>query len=185
MSNINRRNLTLKLYRFAPVILLFVSVLNNFDFNYLGLKYFSFNFSYILIFYYSLKKSESLGYTYIFIAGLFNDVIVGTPIGLSSLMYLILCVASSYLRNITLRPNLAKDCIFFLMTILIINSLLFVALNFIFNYEIDYFNQIINIVYTFLFYFLFSHLFNFFENYIVGSNNVRWKLWSKKNPNYQ
>ena len=173
MSNINRRNLTLKLYRFAPVILLFVSVLNNFDFNYLGLKYFSFNFSYILIFYYSLKKSESLGYTYIFIAGLFNDVIVGTPIGLSSLMYLILCVASSYLRNITLRPNLAKDCIFFLITILIINSLLFVALNFIFNYEIDYFNQIINIVYTFLFYFLFSHLFNFFENYIVGSNNVR------------
>ena len=173
MSNINRRNLTLKLYRFAPVILLFVSVLNNFDFNYLGLKYFSFNFSYILIFYYSLKKSESLGYIVIFIAGLFNDVIVGTPIGLSSLMYLILCIASSYLRNITLRPNLAKDCIFFLITILIINSLLFVALNFIFNYEIDYFNQIINIVYTFLFYFIFSNLFNFFENYIVGSNNVR------------
>jgi len=173
VSNINRRNLTLKLYRFAPVILLFVSVLNNFDFNYLGLKYFSFNFSYILIFYYSLKKSESLGYIVIFIAGLFNDVIVGTPIGLSSLMYLILCVASSYLRNITLRPNLAKDCIFFLITILIINSLLFVALNFIFNYEIDYFNQIINIVYTFLFYFIFSNLFNFFENYIVGSNNVR------------
>ena len=53
-----------------PLILLFVSVLNNFDFNYLGLKYFSFNFSYILIFYYSLKKSESLGYIYIFIAGL-------------------------------------------------------------------------------------------------------------------
>jgi len=185
VSNINHRYLTLKLYRFAPVILLFVSVLNDFDFNYLGLKYFSFNFSYILIFYYSLKKSESLGYIVIFIAGLFNDVIVGTPIGLSSLMYLILCVASSYLRNITLRPNLAKDCIFFLITILIINSLLFVALNFIFNYEIDYFNQIINIVYTFLFYFLFSHLFNFFENYIVGSNNVRWKLWSKKNPNYQ
>ena len=67
----------------------------SYDFNYLGLKYFSFNFSYILIFYYSLKKSESLGYTYIFIAGLFNDVVVGTPIGLSSLMYLILCGAAS------------------------------------------------------------------------------------------
>ena len=90
------------------------------------MKYFSFNFSYILIFYYSLKKSESLGYTYIFIAGLFNDVVVGTPIGLSSLMYLILCVAAAYLRNITLRPSLIKDCIFFLITILIINSLLFV-----------------------------------------------------------
>ena len=142
------------------------------DFNYLNLKYFSFNFSYILIFYYSLKKSDSLGYIYIFIAGLFNDVVVGTPIGLSSLMYLILCVAASYLRNITLRPSLIKDCIFFLITILIINSLLFISLNFIFNYELSYFDNIINITYTFLFYFLFSNLLDFFENHIIGKTNV-------------
>ena len=173
MSSINRRHLILRLYRFFPVILLFLSVLNIFDFNYLGLKYFSFNFSYILIFYYSLKKSESLGYTYIFIAGLFNDVVTGTPMGLSSLMYLILCVAASYLRNITLRPSLINDCIFFLITILIINSLMFVSLNFIFNYELNYFDQIINITYTFLFYFLFSNLFDFFEKYLVGRNNAR------------
>tara|TARA_B110000238_G_scaffold166341_1_gene181999 strand:- start:412 stop:924 length:513 start_codon:yes stop_codon:yes gene_type:complete len=166
------KKLTRKIISKIPLILLFVSVLNNYDFNYLGLKYFSFNFSYILIFYYSLKKSESLGYTFIFVAGLFNDVVVGTPIGLSSLMYLILCVAASYLRNITLRPSLIKDCIFFLMTILLINSLLFVALNFIFNYELNYFDQIINITYTFLLYSLFSNLFDFFENYLVGSNNA-------------
>ena len=156
----------------APVILLFVSVLNDYDFNYLSLRYFSFNFSYILIFYYSLKKSESLGYTYIFIAGLFNDVVTGTPVGLSSLMYLILCVAATYLRNITLRPSLLKDCIFFLLTILIINSLLFLSLKFIFNYELSYFDQIINITFTFLFYFLFSNLFDFFERYFVSSNNA-------------
>ena len=89
-----------------PIFLLFISVLNDYDFNYSGLKYFSFNFSYILIFYYSLKRSQSLGYVFVFIAGLFNDVVVGTPIGLSSLMFLILCVAASYLRNITLRPSL-------------------------------------------------------------------------------
>ena len=144
-----------------------------YDFNYLNLKYFSFNFSYILIFYYSLKKVESLGYTYIFVAGLFNDVVVGTPIGLSSLMYLILCVTASYLRNITLRPSLIKDCLFFLVTILIINSILYVSLNFIFDYELDYFDQIINTTYTFLLYFLFSNLFDFFENYLVGKSNVR------------
>ncbi len=155
-----------------PLILLFISVLNDYDFNYLEMKYFSFNFSYILIFYYSLKKSESLGYTYIFIAGLFNDVVVGTPIGLTSLMYLILCVAAAYLRNITLRPSLIKDCIFFLITILIINSLLFIILNFIFSYQLDYFNQIINIIFTFLLYFLFSNLFDFFERHIVGNRNA-------------
>ena len=173
MTELKNQKFIRKILSRIPIILLFISVLNNYDFNYLGLKYFSFNFSYILIFYYSLKKSESLGYTYIFIAGLFNDVVIGTPIGLSSLMYLILCVAASYLRNITLRPSLIKDCIFFLLTILIINSLLFLILNFIFDHEINYFDQMVNITYTFLFYFIFSNLFDFFEIYIVGSNNVR------------
>ena len=173
MSKIHQNNIIFKLYRRIPIILLFISVLNEFDFNNLGLKYFSFNFSYILIFYYSLKRSESLGYTYIFIAGLFNDVVVGTPIGLSSLMYLILCVAASYLRNITLRPSLVKDCIFFLITILIVNSILFISLNYIFNYQLDYIDQIINITCTFILYFLFSNLFDFFENYIFGSSNAR------------
>ena len=173
MTELRSKNLIRKILSNIPILLLFISVLNDFDFNHLGLKYFSFNFSYILIFYYSLKKSESLGYTYIFIAGLFNDVVTGTPMGLSSLMYLILCVAASYLRNITLRPSLINDCIFFLITILIINSLLFVSLNFIFDYELNYFDQIINITYTFLFYFLFSNLFDFFEKYLVGRNNAR------------
>jgi len=173
MTELRSKNLTRKILSNIPIFILFVSVLNNYDFNHLGLRYFSFNFSYILIFYYSLKKSESLGYVYIFVAGLFNDVVVGTPIGLSSLMYLILCVAASYLRNITLRPSLIKDCIFFLITILIINSLLFISLNFIFSYELSFFDQIINITYTFLFYFLFSNLFDFFEKYLAGRNNVR------------
>ena len=184
MTELRNKNFIRKTISQIPLILLFISVLNNYDFNYLGLKYFSFNFSYILIFYYSLKKNESLGYTYIFIAGLFNDVVVGTPIGLSSLMYLILCGAAAYLRNITLRASLIKDCIFFLITILILNSLLYIVLNFIFNYELNYFDQIINIMYTFLLYFLFSNLFDLFENNFLGKNNARWKFWSKKNPNH-
>ena len=173
MTELGNKNIIGKVLSSLPLILLFISVLNNYDFNYLGLKYFSFNFSYILIFYYSLKKSESLGYIYIFIAGLFNDVVVGTPIGLSSLMYLLLCGSAAYLRNITLRPSLIKDCIFFLITILIINSLLFICLNLIFNYELNYFDQIINITYTFLLYFIFSNLFDFFEKNIVGNSNAR------------
>ena len=113
-----------------------------------------------------------MGYIYIFIAGLFNDVVVGTPIGISSLMFLILCGAAAYLRNITLRPSLIKDSIFFLITILIINSLLFMSLNFFFNYQLDYFDQMINATFTFLLYFLFAHLFNFFEKNILGNRHA-------------
>ena len=169
MDKIQKNSITRYIQKYIPITLLFISVLNEFDFNNLGLMYFSFNFSYILIFYYGLKKSESLGYIYIFIAGLFNDVVVGTPIGISSLIYLILCGAATYLRNITLRPSLIKDSIFFLITILIINSLLFMFLNFIFNYELNYSEQVINITYTYLLYFLFVNLFNFFEKDNLGN----------------
>ena len=166
MNRIKKNNIAQSLYSFTPVILLFISVLNEIDFNYSGLKYFSFNFAYILIFYYNLKKSEGLGFGLVFIAGLLNDVVIGMPIGLSSLIYLLLCGAASYLRNITLRPNLMKDCIFFLMTILTLNSLSFLILTFIFSYELDYLDQVINIIFTFTFYLIFSYFFNLLEKFI-------------------
>ena len=166
MNRIKKNNIAHSLYSLTPVILLFVSVLNEIDFNYSGLKYFSFNFAYILIFYYNLKKSEGLGFGLVFIAGLLNDVVIGMPIGLSSLIYLLLCGAASYLRNITLRPNLMKDCIFFLMTILTLNSLSFLILTFIFSYELDYLDQVINIIFTFTFYLVFSYFFNLFEGFM-------------------
>ena len=38
-------------------------------------------------------------------AGLINDTVVGLPLGLSSLSYMLICIATSYFRNITIRPN--------------------------------------------------------------------------------
>ena len=166
---LKNKDLKKKLLQQAPIILLFISVLNSFDFNYLGLKYFSFNFSYILIFYFSLKKNSSLGYSYIFIAGLFNDVVNGSPIGMSSLMFLFLCGVAAYLRVITLRTSLFKDWIAFVGAILILNALSFIIVNLFFNFEISFINQIVNIFFTSLLYLLFSSIFSFF----IGSSSVR------------
>ena len=44
-----------KLYYWLPVLVLFISVLNEFDLNYLNLNYFSFNFPFILIFFFYIK----------------------------------------------------------------------------------------------------------------------------------
>ena len=169
-------NLTIFLYKYTPIILLFTSILNEIDFNNLGLRYFSFNFSYILIFYYSLRRSESLGYTFIFIAGLFNDVMNGIPMGTSSLSYLLICAATSYLRNITLRPNLIKDWIFFLITISFLNFISYIVLMLIFKQEVNYFDQIVNIIWTFFLYLFFSYLFNLYDNILAGKLNARWKF---------
>ena len=48
MSEFSRGNLINNLIRFTPLILLFISVFNELDLNYLGI--FSFNFPFILIF---------------------------------------------------------------------------------------------------------------------------------------
>ena len=159
------------LYNYSPIIILFISILNEIDFNNLEFKYFSFNFAYVLIFYYSLKRDRGVGYFLIFCAGLFNDVINGLPMGISSLCYLLLCAAAAYLRNITLRPNLIKDWIFFLATILFLNFITFTYLVLFFNYEINYFDQIINIIFTFLAYLIFSFLFKAYDNFILGKFN--------------
>tara|TARA_B110000971_G_scaffold130525_1_gene133453 strand:+ start:75 stop:575 length:501 start_codon:yes stop_codon:yes gene_type:complete len=158
------------LYKYTPVFLLFTSILNETDFN-LEFKYFTFNFAYILIFYYSLKREGAIGYIFIFIAGLFNDVINGLPMGISSLFYLLLCAAAAYLKNITLRANLIKDWIFFLITILILNFITYACLILLFNYEINYFDQMTNVIGTFILYLVFSYVFRFYDDYILGKTN--------------
>ena len=158
------------LYKYTPVFMLFTSILNEIDFN-LEFKYFSFNFAYILIFYFSLKREGSIGYISIFLAGLFNDVMNGLPMGISSLSYLLLCTAAAYLRNITLRPSLIKDWISFLITILSLNFITYSYLILFFNYEINYFDQMINIIFTFFLYFVFSYIFKIYDNFILGKAN--------------
>tara|TARA_B100001996_G_scaffold128294_1_gene97358 strand:+ start:1184 stop:1708 length:525 start_codon:yes stop_codon:yes gene_type:complete len=159
-----------KLLTFIPLILLFVSVMNEFDFNYLNFKYFSFNFPFILIYYWSLKRSESLGYGYIFIAGLFNDVTIGFPIGVSGLTYLLICGFAAYLRNITLRPNLINDWLFFLFTILFVTSINYFLLLSIFSIEMNYYELMGNIFFTFIFYYIFAYLFDVYQRLVFKGN---------------
>ena len=172
MGEINKLKNFRKILEKGPIILLIVSVLNEFDFNYLNLKYFSFNFPFILIYFWSLKRSGSLGYGLIFLSGLFNDIVTGLPIGVSSLAYLLICGFSAYLRNITLRPSAIKDWFFFGFTILVVNSLIYLIISLIFNVELNYYSILVNILFTFLFYIIFSGLFNYYLKLIFGAQSV-------------
>ena len=172
MTKLSKLNIFKQFLEKGPIILLFIATLNEFDFNYLELKYFSFNFPFILIYYWSLKRPGSLGYGLIFLSGLFNDAVVGLPIGVSSLSYLFICGFSSYLRNITLRPSKINDWFFFGFTILVVNSLMFAISNVFFNVQIIYSDVLVNILFTFLFYIIFSSLFEYYQNFVFGATNV-------------
>ena len=172
MVEFSKITITNRLLRYAPILLLFVSVLNEFDFNYLELKYFSFNFPFVLIFYWSLKKTESLGYGLIFIAGLINDVVVGFPMGISSLTYLLICGFAAYFRNITLNPTLLKDWFFFLLTILVVNSMMYSLLVLFFSFNLNYNDLIVNLIFTFLLYVICANIFETYQKLIFGNQNV-------------
>ena len=168
MVSLSSRNPFRKLYSWLPIVLLFISVLNEFDFNYLNLDYFSFNFPFILIFFFSLKDFKHFDYFLVFLAGLVNDTVVGLPLGISSLSYCLICISTSYLRNITIRPHIIKDWFYFLFTISLINSISYSVLNLFFSYKLDLVNYIINNFFTFLFYLFFVSIFNY---YLKGVND--------------
>ena len=68
MASLNKSTFFRSLLSYLPIILLFFSVFNEFDFNYLKLDYFSFNFIFILIFFWTLRNPDHLGYFSIFLA---------------------------------------------------------------------------------------------------------------------
>ena len=157
-----------KMYYWLPVIVLFISVLNEFDLNYLNLNYFSFNFPFILIFFFTLKEFKHFDYLYVFLAGLINDTVVGLPLGISSLSYMLICIATSYFRNITIRPNPVKDWFYFLFIISLVNSINYTILTLFFTYDLILWSYIINTFFTFLFYLVFISMFRI---YLKGIND--------------
>ena len=171
MSSLNKVSFLRSFISYLPLIFLLVSVFNDFDFNYLKIENFSFNFAYILIFYWTLRNPERLGYLAIFFAGIINDVVIAIPLGISSLSYLLLCSVTAYMRDITLNPNFVKDWFSFLFIIILINSIQVIVLDLIFLLEIDYMRYLSNTGFTFLFYPLFFILFNFLNQKILQNKN--------------
>tara|TARA_Y100000591_G_C21747545_1_gene652836 strand:+ start:669 stop:1187 length:519 start_codon:yes stop_codon:yes gene_type:complete len=171
MSSLNKSPFLQIFLSYSPMLMLFFSAFNEFDFNYLKLEYFSFNFIHLLIFFWTLRNPNYLGYLSIFFAGIINDVVVGIPIGISSFCYLLLCSVTAYVRNITLSPNFIKDWISFLFTILLINSIQIIILDLFFLIQINYMSYLINTGFTFLFYPIFFIIFNFLNERISKQSN--------------
>ena len=168
MVSLRTKGSFLKIYSWLPILILYISVLNEFDFNYLNLEYFSFNFPFILIFFFTLKDFKHFDYILVFIAGLFNDTVVGLPLGISSLSYTLICIATAYLRNITIRPNPMKDWFYFLFIISLINSLNYSILTLFFSFDLILMNYLVNTFFTFSFYIIFVSIFKY---YLKGLND--------------
>ena len=93
---------------------------------------------------------------------------VGLPLGISSLSYLLICIAAAYIRNITIRPNPVKDWFYFLFIISLINSLNYTVSTLFFSFDLILMSYLVNVFFTFTFYIIFVSIFKY---YMRGLND--------------
>ena len=143
------KQIKFKFFEFIPLFLLFFISLNGNSV--IDLKFFSINIHYILVYYWVLRKPESLGYGFIFLSGIISDVVFGFPFGVNALSLLIIAAVAAYVRVVTVRITLVNDWISFIPALLFANFIYFFSLYFS-NYSIDYLHLFTNSIFTFIFY---------------------------------
>ena len=159
-----------------PIIILFTSVLTNSKYNFTyDENYLSFNISYIIVFFWTLKRPDYFGYGFIFLAGILNDVIQNNPLGISSIEYLSICVLTGFVRTRIILQNLIYDWIFFLISILIVGSINYIILVYIFNIPIVYNGLLLGLFATFLIYPVLAKILSWIDNILQES------IYDKKN----
>ena len=131
---------------------------------------FSFNLQMIIVYFYVLKFPDQLGLGHIFIAGIINDVVIGIPLGTSSLSYLILAFFTRYIREATLRSQMASEWITFVPALFFSNFVYFIVINNFSHLSFYYVNLLQNTFFTFLFFPIFYFIFTALHKTILKDN---------------
>ena len=145
----NYKQIKFRFFELLPLLLLFFISLNGNSI--IGLKYFSINIHYILVYYWVLRQPRALGYGFIFLSGIISDIVFGLPLGINALSLLVIAGTAAYIRVVTVRVTLINDWISFIPALLIANFVYFLSLYFS-NYSVDYLFLFKNSVFTFIFY---------------------------------
>lgn len=163
------KRFTLKL---VPLFLIFYFSLSEISPENIYFGFFSFNIQYIIIYFWVLKNPELLGYGFIFLAGLINDVVGALPLGISSLTFLIIALVATYIRHVTVKKNFLTNWITFIPAILLATTIYIFIFYFFSNYSVDYLNLLFNCFFTFLAFPIFWVLFEGLKIIIKGDQNA-------------
>ena len=159
------KQIKFRFFDFLPLfLLLFISLNGSSTFD---LNFFSINILYILVYYWTLRQPDSLGYGFIFLAGIISDVVFGLPLGVNALSLLVIAGVAAYVRVVTVRITLINDWISFIPALLLANFIYFLSLYFS-NYSIDYLYLFKNSVFTFIFYPVLWGFFSLILNFMKG-----------------
>ena len=170
MAKINILN---KIYAAGPLILLYYLSISDIDANLENfLEIFSINLQIIIIYFWMIKRPSLMGTGHIFVAGLINDVVMGFPLGISSLSYLLVCFVGNYVRNKSVNTTLASDWFTFFIALLISNLLFFILINNFSDLAIPLSKIGYNTFFTLFLFPIFWFLFKVYQMSFIGGQDA-------------
>ena len=97
------------IFQTGPLILLFYICISEFHTQFYYWKIFSFNLQFIIIYYWILRDPDILGYGFIFLSGLINDVVLSLPLGTSALCIFLFNLLQHMLEMPPLEANYLQN----------------------------------------------------------------------------
>ena len=168
-----KKSILNKIFNAGPILLLYYLCLSEADTNLETLfEIFTLNFQIILIYYWIIKKPEIMANGHIFVAGLINDVVMGFPLGISSLSYLVVIFVGTYVRNKSVNTTIASDWVTFFIALIFANLLFFTLLNNFSEVAFSYSKIGYNTFFTLFLFPVFWFLFRIYQINFIGSQDA-------------
>ena len=168
-----KTSLFYKIYNAGPLLLLYYLCISEVDTNLEKVfEIFTLNFQIILIYFWVLKRPEIMANGHIFLAGLINDVVMGFPLGISSLSYLIIIFVGAYVRNKSVNTTIASDWFTFFIAMIFSNLLFFSLLNNFSDLQFSYSKIGYNMFFTLFMFPIFWFLFNIYQMSFIGNRDA-------------
>ena len=157
-----------KIINLGPLIFLYYLSISELDTHFESyFEILSFNIQLIIIYFWVLKKPGLIGSGHIFFAGFINDVVVGFPLGTSSLSYLIVALVATYVKNMTVNTRITTDWFTFFIAIFFANSILYFLLSEFSEISVNITGISYNTFFTLIFFPFFWFIFTFYNNLLT------------------
>ena len=170
MSN---SNFSQKLINLGPLILLYYLSISETDTHFQDyFEIFSFNLQLIIVYFWVLKSPTLLSNGHIFFAGLINDVVLGFPLGLSSLIYLIVAFIGTYIKNMSVHTSLSSDWFTFLIALIFSNLTFGILVSNFSEIQITASEISYNTFFTLMFFPIFWVIFSYYNSIVSFGKNV-------------
>ena len=161
------------LINFGPLIFLYYLSISEIDSHFENyFEILSFNIQLIIIYFWVSKRPEALGNGHVFFAGLINDVVIGFPLGLSSLSYLVVSFVATYVKNMTVNTRITTDWFTFFIAIFFSNVIFFVLLTNFSETTVSITEMSYNTFFTLLFFPFFWFIFTYYNSIITTGKNA-------------